>query len=702
MLKVHQRGWQGIFVLTMVTFMTIAACGHSGGGGALVPEPEPNPSPSPAVNTPPVAVINGVPQAAVPGTTVVLDALASVDPDGDAIAAYAWSQTGGDAIVMSSADQSELSFVVPNATTLIVIELVVTDSRGAASTAGRAEIPVTAMAGVLDMDAVVVSASMGSDEASATGAPSSPVRTITRGLAIAAQVGVGTIYVMEGTYVEEVVPASGIRLLGNVAAVTADGTPIFSPAFSGSTVIQAPPQATQAIRIQQVTDVQVSGFRIAGAAVAPTSIGVLIEHSRDVVIEGNLITTIGAAGALCRDVRVWKGDGVTVANNRFTSSGVCKEAVGVDVEETTAISLHADGQGNAYAFAAAGAEQHLKPVRIAMSDGAIVVGQEIGLDRTAVAATTAVIGITVSDTTNATVEDNAVVVVGAKQSAGLLVRCDATQMAGTIAVNAIDLSGAAEKQHGIVLICSQQGSAIAIEANRIGILPPEGGATAARGIEVQAMQRSIALSLTNNIVVLRTARNGDATEKRAVILSLLGKDSQVSLKHNTFLVTGNSGNLVTLSSDRPDVLFSAINNIFFVYGAVAGNAVFALPAACETGAQPAYCAKTLEANFINAAINATPLPLMVLAGTPPAFVALATANECDADPALPRCVSGGVVRTANIFEPLLFPSSFNLATGELAPGKQVGVIDHGHDAGVTVDIDGEVRSQPPDIGATEY
>lgn len=690
---------------------TVMGCGHSGGGGFNDDDvvPQPSPSPSPVPNTAPIAVIGGLPEKVVPGQGVTLDGSSSHDPDGDSIASYAWKQAGGSAVEMQEADHAQMTFVVPNETTTIVMELSVTDSRGAASEPARIEIPVIAVDDDEKMTAVVVSASAGSDDPKASGSSMHPVKTITRGIAIAKERGLGIVYVMEGTYMEEVPLSSGIRLVGGVVSVGIGGSATFAAPFAGTTIIQAPPKAAQAVSIKNAMHSSIEGFRIAGAFASPFSYGVRVEDSKDVKILGNIIETPGASGATqCRDVSV-KGSaldanqGIAVFGNRFRSSGVCNDYIGIDVETAQGVRLAHGGEGNRFAFAPAGAEHYLKAVQVRTSDDVEVASQEVNPERIAVPATAAVTGIVVSDTTNAAVEGNAIAIDGGKQAVGVLLRCEAAQMATAATGNAIDLVQATEKQHGVVIVCTREGSSFDISANRIRILPSGGVPSTARGVEVQAELRSLTVGLTNNIVVLKTADQSDAAGKTAVVLSKLGKNSTVDLRHNTMLVTGNSGDLAVLSSDRADVKFSAINNILFVYGSGPKNAILSQKANCEQGAAPAYCAKQIESNLIDAKMKAVNLPLTYFNDLAQlTFQPMSVANECDTNPALPQCASQTVVRTANVLENLLVPSSFDLDAGTLVALKQSLAIDKGHDAGVGVDIDGNPRRVMPDIGATEY
>jgi hypothetical protein len=107
--------------------LLLAACG--GGEGGTNPNP---PGPGPA-NTAPTANA-GDNQTVTSGVTVTLDGLQSSDPDGT-ISAFAWTQTAGPTITLSSTSVARPTFVAPQvvAATTLTFSLTVTDNRGATS-----------------------------------------------------------------------------------------------------------------------------------------------------------------------------------------------------------------------------------------------------------------------------------------------------------------------------------------------------------------------------------------------------------------------------------------------------------------------------------------------------------------------------------------------------------------------------------------
>src|SRR5689334_2584402 len=85
----------------------------------------------------------GMSQTTMSGATVVLDGSASADTDGN-IAAFAWSQTAGIAVTLSSSSDTKPTFTAPAVTsaTTLTFSLVVTDNRGMSSAASAVNVLV--------------------------------------------------------------------------------------------------------------------------------------------------------------------------------------------------------------------------------------------------------------------------------------------------------------------------------------------------------------------------------------------------------------------------------------------------------------------------------------------------------------------------------------------------------------------------------
>src|SRR5262245_47071172 len=110
--------------------LLLAACGGGDGGGG--PNPPLNPGPG---NTAPTANA-GPAQSVTSGVTVTLNGSLSSDPDGT-ILTYAWTQTAGTAVTLSSATVAQPTFTAPQvlAATPLTFSLIVTDNLAAASAA---------------------------------------------------------------------------------------------------------------------------------------------------------------------------------------------------------------------------------------------------------------------------------------------------------------------------------------------------------------------------------------------------------------------------------------------------------------------------------------------------------------------------------------------------------------------------------------
>ena len=124
--------------LAGIAALLLVACGGGGVGGSSSSSGSGG-----GANTPPIANA-GVAQTVTSGVTVTLNGTGSSDPDGS-IASYAWTQTAGAPVVaLSSSTTVQPTFAAPSvvAATTFTFSLVVTDNRGATSTASTVNITV--------------------------------------------------------------------------------------------------------------------------------------------------------------------------------------------------------------------------------------------------------------------------------------------------------------------------------------------------------------------------------------------------------------------------------------------------------------------------------------------------------------------------------------------------------------------------------
>jgi len=123
--------------MTLVASLAVLSACSSGGGGSPGPTPPPPPP-----NVPPVASA-GPNQTVDAATVVTLNGSGSNDPDGS-IASYAWTQTAGSAVTLSSGTVAQPTFTAPGVATAttLTFSLTVTDNRGATSPAATVSINV--------------------------------------------------------------------------------------------------------------------------------------------------------------------------------------------------------------------------------------------------------------------------------------------------------------------------------------------------------------------------------------------------------------------------------------------------------------------------------------------------------------------------------------------------------------------------------
>ena len=126
--------------LTGIAALLLVACGGGGGGsGSSSSGGTPPPNTAPVANA-------GADQTVNVGTTVILNGTASSDSDGT-ISGYAWTQTAGTTVSLSSATASQPIFTAPTVgtTTTLTFSLITTDNLGASSAADAVNITVNGL-----------------------------------------------------------------------------------------------------------------------------------------------------------------------------------------------------------------------------------------------------------------------------------------------------------------------------------------------------------------------------------------------------------------------------------------------------------------------------------------------------------------------------------------------------------------------------
>lgn len=648
--------------LFILLFCVSAIACHSkppelGSNEPFTPNPE-------LTNLPPIAIITVLPEDPQPYQLMTLDGSGSYDPDGGSIKAYSWDQlVDGEEVVLSDETTAKTSFIVPNVATTLSFQLVVADQYGTNSEPVSVSLKITPVSGPEpEPIAIYVSASMGSDDAENSGSHLEPAATINHGIALAIEKGLSNVFVMQGAYSEEVNLQSGIKLRGGVVAANSDGTPVFSTDAAKIAQISAPAGADRALNASNADDFLVQDFGIIGS--------MLIENSSNGEIVDN-------AFGNCIGLEITDSQSITINDNNFANSGSCTDYIGISIEGSVGVTIASVTKPNNFTISN-GSETNIKAISVVDSNDIAVSGAVIENNGSPISAVFS--GIFLSDTASSEVFDNTINVHGTNETRGVFIMCEEAVTNSRVEHNSIALTGAAGKEDGVNITCYQEGSTFNIVRNKIELSPSANTAVELYGIAANTNLRSVTLYIANNIIIMEAVSEGDdSADKSGVNLFKLGVQSKVDILHNTTLVAGKNGYLYAVSSDMNNVKFSAVNNIFFVFGSSGKNAAFRLKKSCGIS----LCASDVKNNLINSHFFNKNVNYIYYYDT--------------------KEIVGMNLAPVGNFKEKLKPEYFDLDNGILLGNYQSFAKDKGFvGLGITTDIEGNLRDALPDIGATEY
>ena len=126
--------------------------------------PAPAPSPTPTANQAPTANA-GPAQTVSTGATVTLDGTASSDPGGKSLT-YAWTQTAGPLVILSSTTVAKPTFTAPASATSLTFQLVVSDGQ---LSSNPSSVTITVQAAATDSNIALLATATASSQNTTTG-----------------------------------------------------------------------------------------------------------------------------------------------------------------------------------------------------------------------------------------------------------------------------------------------------------------------------------------------------------------------------------------------------------------------------------------------------------------------------------------------------------------------------------------------------
>ncbi|HMB71323.1 MAG TPA: Ig-like domain-containing protein, partial [bacterium] len=253
------------------------------------------------------------------GEAIFLDGTGSVDPDGDPLATYTWTQVHGPVVTVTNANTATPAIQSPpTVVSTLGFELVVT-------TADETSAPDRIDVRILEDSAHQLWVAPNGDD-TYPGTRAQPMATVQAAIDASAADGMGAdVYVAAGTYAESLTMASGVSLYGGF-----DDVEWLRDIPTYDTVIQG---GRRAIYVNQANDLTIDGLTVlAASATSPgvSSVVIGLSESQAVTITRNRLTAgNGADGAAGPAGQVGQ-DGPAGLNGSGTSGGLPGNGLGHD------------------------------------------------------------------------------------------------------------------------------------------------------------------------------------------------------------------------------------------------------------------------------------------------------------------------------------------------------------------------------------